>query len=72
MTEACLLQKLGCMPDSIRAAFGSRDVTERQAKKLVDAMAADPASLVERASRTSFQDCASSAAVLAKLVGAAR
>lgn len=72
VTEACLLQKLGCMPDSIRAAFGSRDVTERQAEKLVDAMAADPASLVERASRSSFQDCASSAAVLAKLVGAAR
>ena len=72
VTEACLLQKLGSMPDSIRAAFGSRDVTERQAKKLVDAMAADPASLVERASRSSIQDCASSAAVLAKLVGAAR
>lgn len=72
VTEACLLQKLGCMPDSIRAAFGCRDFTERQAKKLVDAMAADPASLVERASGSSFQDCASSAAVLAKLVGAAR
>ncbi len=72
VTEACLLQKLGCMPDSIRAAFGSRDFTERQAKRLVDAMAADPTGLVERASRSSFQDCASSAAVLAKLVGAAR
>lgn len=72
MTEACLLQKMGCVPYSVRAAFGSRNITERQAKKLVDAMAADPASLVERASRSNFQDYASSAAVLAKLVGAAR
>jgi ParB family chromosome partitioning protein len=72
VTEACLLQKLGCMPYSVRAAFGSRNITERQAKKLVDAMAADPTSLVERASRSSIQDCPSSAAVLAKLVGAAR
>jgi len=71
VTEACLLQKLGCMPDSIRAAFGNRDITERQAKKLVDAMAVDAASLIEHASRPSLHGCASSAAVLARLVGTA-